>query len=832
MPPTALPPSPLPVEAHLTALGEALDERGVAVVVAPPGTGKSTRVPPFLLDRIPESSSVLLLQPRRAAARLLAARIAAERGQAPGEEVGYRIRHDARVSARTRLEVLTEGLLTRRLLEDPLLEGGAWGRAVGAVVLDEVHERGINVDLALALLAEVREARPELKLVLMSATIDPGPFARFLGEAPIIVVQARTFPVTIEHQGPDLEPSDRSIGERVALAVREGLRRSEGDLLVFLPGVAEIQQVGERLLDLPADIAVLPLHGSQPSEVQDRALREGRPSGVGRKVVLTTDLAETSLTIPGVRVVIDSGLCRRPTLDPASGLERLRTQLISRSSAEQRAGRAGRVAPGLCLRLWTAHQHGRRDEALAPEIERLDLAPTALTVAAWGSEPRWLDPPPPASWAQAQALLTRLGAIDGRGLTAMGRRLAALPVHPRVGRMLVEAERSPAAAAVAALAALVEERDPWPRGDRTSVERRVQAVLGGPAGSASPAALAAARDAAVQLGRMISGGRELRTDRLITCMLAGFPERLARRRGPLDRRVLLASGRGAVLAPDAQDEGAEWLLAVGMRAPPRGEDQIELCLPLTEAEVMALPRSRQRLCAWDEARGAVVAREVEQFGALVLVSREVSPDPAEASAALVQALMADPTRRLDPPATVRNLVHRALFLSQRRGLGPRWADLDDALRAVLPALCAGRRRLGELSGDQLLGLLRAELGHACLVELDRLAPDQLRLPTGRVAELDYDPLVRQGGGPVLRARMQQLFGLGRTPTVLGGAEPVTLHLLAPNDRPVQVTNDLGGFWVRTWPDVRKDLRGRYPRHAWPENPMETLPQDRPARRST
>jgi len=817
----------LPVDAHLDALGEALARHGAAVLVAPPGTGKSTRVPPFLLDRVPPESSVLLLQPRRAAARLLAARIAAERGQPLGEEVGYRVRHESRRSARTRLEVLTEGLLTRRLLDDPLLEAGAWGRPVGAVVLDEVHERGLNVDLALALLDEVRQARPELLLVLMSATIDPGPFSRYLGEAPVLRVEARTFPVEVEHQGPDLDPADREAPARVARAVREGLRRSEGDLLAFLPGVAEIQQVAALLADLGPEVAVLPLHGSLPSSTQDLALREGPPPGAGRKVVLSTDLAETSLTIPGVRVVVDSGLCRRPTLDPASGLERLRTVLISRASAEQRAGRAGRTGPGLCLRLWSAHQHSRREEDSVAEIQRLDLAPTALAVAAWGSPPRWLDPPPAAAWAQAQGLLSDLGALDGRGLTSLGRRLAALPVHPRVGRMLLEARGSPTAAA---LAALLEERDPWPRGDRTPVEQRLRAVLGGPGGSASQAGLSSVREAARQLARLVEGGRPLSVDELILCLLAGFPERLGRRRQAGEPRVQLASGRGAVLAPDAQDDGAEWIVAITLRAPARGEDRVELCLPLTAEEVARLPRQRHRTSAWEEERQAVVARAEERFGALVLSQREVQPDLAEAAQALVQVLQREPTRLLDPSAATRGLVHRVLYLRQRRGLGPEWEELDDALRAVLPALCQGRRRLSDLRGGDLHDLLRAQLGYALLAELDRLAPSSFRLPTGREVELDYDPQARQGAGPVLRARIQQLLGLDRTPTVLGGAEPVTLHLLAPNDRPVQVTTDLAGFWVRTWPEVRKDLRGRYPRHSWPEDPLTAAPQDRPARR--
>ncbi|MCK6506877.1 ATP-dependent helicase HrpB [Myxococcota bacterium] len=840
------PPPDLPVDGALPALREALRRAGAAVLVADPGSGKSTRAAPALLDLVPAGQRVLLLQPRRAAARLLADRIAQERAGPPGE-VGYRVRFESTVTPTTRLEVLTEGLLVRRLLDDPFLdggEGGRWGPPVGAVVLDELHERSLHTDLALALLREVRQARPELLLLCMSATLDPGPVAAFLGDAPVLRAEGRAFPVRIEHEARDLQPGDAELVARVEGAVRRLLAepappgaREEGDLLCFLPGAGEIERVAAALADLPdRGVAVLPLHGALPPREQDRALAAAPPPGFRRRVVLATNLAETSVTIPGVTLVVDSGLCREPRLDPATGLERLETTLISQASADQRAGRAGRTAPGRCLRLWSAVQHARRAPADTPELLRLDLAGTALAVASWGSAPTWLSPPPPASWSRAQALLGELGATtpDG-GLTPLGRRLAALPVHPRLGRVLLATQGGRHAPAAAALAALVSERDPWPRGARVPVEDRLLSLRGGPASGASTGPLAAARAATRQLARLVgapaSGPVDL--DALVPALLAGFPERLGRRRVAGEARVLLASGRGAELAPGALPGGAQWLVALELRGRPRGEDQVELAVPLTEEAVLALPRQRARVTAWDPSREAVVAAEEERIGALVLVRREVMADPVEAAAALARAAGQDPARLLDPSPAARALILRALYLRARRPELdlPDWPDLDAALRALLPDLCRGLRRLQDLRGADLLGATHAALGWQARQQLDLLAPATFTLPTGRQVELDYDPHERQGGGPVLRARVQQLFGLDRTPTVLGGTEPVTLHLLAPNQRPVQVTTDLPGFWRRTWPEVRKDLRGRYPKHAWPEDPLRTSPEDRPSRKT-
>jgi len=850
-----------PVDTILPDLHAALAQAGAAVLVAPPGSGKSTRAAPSLLDRLPTEQSVLLLQPRRAAARLVARRIASERGGEAGGpggtvggEVGYRVRFEAVVGPDTRLEVMTEGLLARRLQVDPFLLGeGGWGRPVGAVVLDELHERSLQTDLALALLREVRQARPELWLLAMSATLDPGPVAAFL-DAPVLQALGRSYPVEIEHLGPDLAPGDRQLVPRVCAAVQRVLaEEAQGDVLVFLPGRGELERVAgaldeARARGMRSEVEVLPLHGGLSAREQDRALS---PGGAGRRVVLATNLAETSVTIPGVRAVIDSGLARQPRLDPATGLETLETVLTSRASADQRAGRAGRTGPGRCLRLWTALQHSRREAAEPPEITRLDLTELALQAWAWSGRAeglRWLSPPPPAAWARAQALLLDLDAVlPGEGLSALGRRLATLPVHPRLGRMLLAAPLAQAMPA-AALAALLTERDPWPRGAAVPVEDRLAALLGGPPRGADPRGLDTARQVTERLARLVGGstsgagrsgprGSSARhsssTDlgALLPALLAGFPERLGHRRGPGDPRVKLASGRGAELAPGALPLGATWLVALGLEGRPRGEDRISLAVEVPEPAVAALPRHSHRSVAWDEQRSAVVAAVEERVGALVLARTEVLPQPEEAAAALVQVLSRDPARLLQPSPEAAALAHRVAWLRARRPALelPAWPDLDAALRAVLPELCAGRRTLQQVQQADLQGALARHLGRA-RPELDRLAPAQLRLPTGRPVSLDYSPLACQGGPPVLRARMQQLFGLARTPAVLDGAEPVLLHLLAPNDRPVQVTADLAGFWQRTWAQVRADLRGRYPKHAWPEDPLAATAEDRPRRR--
>ncbi len=833
---------PLPVDAVLGSLQDAVRSGCAAVLVAPTGSGKSTRAAPALLDVVAAEHSVLLLQPRRVAARLLAGHIAAERGSPLGEEVGYRVRFDHRVSARTRLELLTEGLLTRRLLDDPLLDGsGGWGRPVGAVVLDELHERSLHTDLCLSLLREVRQVREDLIVVAMSATMDPGPVAAFL-EAQTLVAEGRSFPVDVEHHGPDLHPGDRGLPARVAAEVRDALGRfPEGDVLVFLPGAPEIRRCAELLANgVSPGTGVLQLHGRLPLREQDRALRPAAQLGLRRKIVLSTNIAETSLTLPGVTVVIDSGLVRQPVLDAATGLERLRTTLVSRASADQRAGRAGRVAPGHCVRLWTATQHGRRAAADTPEIERLHLANTVLAAHAWTGDPTslaWLQPPPVAAWKQATTELTSLGALDDRGITARGRAMLALPTDPHLAAVLLAAADDGQLPLACALVALIAEPDAWSTGSALSAEDRVAAVLGGPARGASPPRLDRLRRAAVQFHRAVAGAPLPRhrgvvdLDACLPALLSGLPGRLGQMRG--GRRALkLASGRGAVLARHLPPPPGRFIVALQLRAVSGGADQVELAAAISDEAVEALPRHTTRRTEWVEERGAAVGVVAERVGALVLRRTEGAPDPAEAAVLLEAAAAVDPTRALSPDRDALALIHRVLFLAERgldAGL-PAWSDTDDALRAVLPALCVGRRSLSELDRADLAGALAGSLPWSARQALDRLAPAELRLPTGTRGRLDYDPATRQGGGPVLRARVQQLFGLSRTPTVLSGRVPVTLHLLAPNQRPVQVTTDLPGFWTRTWPDVRKQLRGRYPKHAWPEDPLAAKPEDRPRRR--
>ncbi len=593
-----------------------------------------------------------------------------------------------------------------------------------------------------------------------------------------------------------------------------------------------------QLTELGPGVGTVALHGRLPPREQDRALQPAAQLGLRRKVVLATNSAETSLTLPGVRAVIDSGLARQPVLDPATGLERLETVLVSRASADQRAGRAGRTAPGTCLRLWSQFQHQRRAEADPPEIARLDLTSTALAAHAWTGDPGglcWLEAPPAAAWASAVAGLQDIGAVADGHITATGRRLMTLPTDPRLGRVLLAAAEAGHAATGAALIALLSEADPWGRGG-PGAEERVEAVLGGRGHGAEPRALARVRQAAEQLARSVDAtiGRPagpVRLAPLLPALLAGLPGRLGRMRGD-GRRLKLANGRGAELARGVATPPGGWLFALQLRARQPGEDLVTLALGLDEAQVGALPTQQRRRTEWVAERGAAVGVVETAFGALVLRRIEEAPDPVEAAALLEAAAADDPARALQPGDEGRGLVHRVLFLREHRPdlPLPPWDSEDGALRALLPTLCVGRRSLQELGRADVDSALAGQLDWQARAALDRLAPARWTLPTGSTARIDYDPAVRHGGSPVLRARVQQLFGQARGPAVLDGALPLTLELLAPNQRPLQVTSDLAGFWAGTWADVRRDLRGRYPKHAWPEDPVAASPEDRPRRR--
>jgi ATP-dependent helicase HrpB len=816
----------LPVDAVLPDIVDALRQHPAVIVSAPPGSGKTTRVPAGLLDAgLAGDGKVLLLQPRRAAARLVARRIASERGGRVGGQVGYRVRFDRQVSAETRLEVLTEGLLTRRLQSDPFLEG------VGLVVVDEVHERSLQVDLALALVAEVqREIRDDLKLVVMSATLDPGPLQALLGpETPLIRAEGRVFPVDIRYAP---APDSRSIGGQVAAAVRGLLTEmSDGHVLVFLPGVREIALATAALGDL-GQVEVLPLHGRLSAAAQDRALA---PSS-RRKVVLATNIAETSVTLDGVVGVVDTGLQRLPVFDAATGLTRLETRPIPRASADQRAGRAGRTRAGVCVRLWTRNVDALRPAFDPPEIARADLSATALELWAWGVDPRefrWLETPPTAGLAQATTLLTRLGALDEGGITTLGRSLAALPLHPRLARVVVAGHAAGCLPGAAVAAALATERDPWER-DASSLRSAGQddllgrvALFDAPRSGADPRTLKSVRqvrDQLLQVARRALGGARQHPgagaeEGIIAALIAGFPDRVALRRSGGGGRYLLASGAGATLPRNADGVGPECLIAISMQSLGRGKEP--LLRVVAPIDAGRLPATTADEVEWDDARSAVVSWTRRRFGALVLREHRAvaPPDPALAETLLAAQAVRDPERALSLPPGARQLQHRVAFLRRHRPD----LDLPDLLDlgAVVAARCPGRRSFAELRAVPL----NESLTWAQRQAVDTLAPVRWALPTGSSASLSYE---NAGEPPVLAARIQQLFGVAQTPRVAG--QPVVLHLLAPNRRPAQVTTDLAGFWQGSYADVRKDLRGRYPKHSWPEDPLLALPEDRPRRR--
>lgn len=815
--------SPLPVDAALPPLLDALRTRGAAVLIAPPGAGKSTRVPPAVLDSGLVSGTILLLQPRRVAARLVARRIAAERGQGVGDEVGWHIRFDRQVGPRTRIEVLTEGLLTRRLQSDPLLEG------VGCVILDEFHERSLHADLALALLAEVRrEVRPELKLIVMSATLDPLPVAAFL-DAEVVRAEGRVFPVEISY---DPRLDERPAALKCAAAVRRMLGAVSGHILAFLPGAGEIERTAELLGELEG-VDVLPLHGSLPPDAQDRALA---PSP-RRKVVLSTNIAETSVTLEGVGGVIDTGLHRTPVFDAAVGLTRLLLAPISRASADQRAGRAGRTGPGVCHRLWTPAEQTHRPAAEVPEIQRADLTRTALEIRAWGADPQsfqWFAAPPASAWRRAEDTLRLLGALDDQGLTAVGRGLVALPVEPRLARIVLAGHAAGRLVESATAAALISEREilrevPETTGE-SDLELRMEALERGglPTHAGAVREVRQARDQLVGLARTL-GPEGRRSASLLECLRAGFPERVGRRRAPRSERFKLADGTGAVLDARSAVRDAEWILALAVDGGARGtEHKIRMAAALQPRDLPTVSALETR---FDPEREAVVQLRQQRYLALVVREEQVVADAQAIAQALAAAVAPDPRRALTLGADDERLVARIAWLATRRpdvGL-PDVSELSgrETPGPLITALCAGQRTFAELRTRPVGGFLRGLTPRDALAALDRLAPASLALPDGTTARLEYGA---PNEPPVLAARIQQLFGLAETPRAAG--EPVLLHLLSPGNRPVQITRDLKGFWANSYFEVRKDLRGRYPRHPWPDDPLSAPATSRAKPRGT
>lgn len=792
-------------------------------------------------------AGILMLEPRRPAARMAAARMADLLGESLGETVGYQVRFERRIGPRTRVQVLTEGILTRRLQSDPGLIG------VSLLIFDEFHERSLQADLGLALALDAAAAlRPDLRILIMSATLDTEAAARLLGSAPVITAEGRSYPVEVRYA--TIAPRDIVLAAE--LAVRQALSDGDGDLLVFLPGVREIERLRRRLAETCEDgLDLLPLHGTLPVEEQQRALVPAR--GGRRRVVLATDIAETSLTIEGVTTVIDGGLARKPRFDPGSGLTRLVTEPIPLASAEQRAGRAGRLAPGVCHRLWTRAQEVGRPAHRPAEILDADLAPLALELALWGiRDPNslsWLDPPPVHHWRQAVTLLQDLRVLDGSdAITALGRRLADFPLHPRLAVMLVAGQEIGAGRLAADLGALISERDGWigqPGEPRPAdLGLRLAALEAFREGRREPGMERSRLSAADRLSRRLCPQRP--PDRKRTAHDAGlgpmpqpepgallavaYPDRIAQRRNGRDGRYLLSSGTGADLPQGDALAVHPYLVAAELDV--RGRDaRILLALPVSEAalrQVLAARIRQEDLVAWDPQLEAVTARRETRIGALVLDSQALAlADPERALALLLDQVERDFERALPWDGAARQLQARvALARSQDGGS---WPDLSDAallrdLRVWLAPWLQGRRSLAEVSTLRLADLLASRLDWPQRARLDDLAPETLTTPAGNRRRLNY----LAGPEPVLPVPLQELFGARETPAVCDGRVPVLLHLLSPAGRPVQVTRDLAGFWSRGYAEVRKELRGRYPKHAWPEDPLSAAPVARAGRRRT
>ncbi len=814
----------LPMAEALPALRAALLTRPNAIVVAPPGAGKTTLVPlalldiPWISEKTPQAQRILLLEPRRLAARAAARRMAALRGEAVGGVIGYRTRVDAAVSAATRIEVITEGLLLRRLLADPGLSD------VAAVICDEIHERSLELDLALALLRDSQTLlRPDLRLIAMSATAESERLAALL-DAAVITCAARPYPVEIRHAARDLA-SPRDLPDAMAHAIRAALSENPpGDILAFLPGMAEIRRVMARLADDPAQ--VFALHGDLSPAEQDRALSPAEKPSLGRRVVLASAIAETSLTVPGVRVVIDGGFRRLPELDPGCGLSRLATRRISRASATQRAGRAGREGPGQAIRLWTAALERGMAPFDVPEILRADLSALALACAAWGTAPEALtfpDPPPAGALAAGTALLRDLGALDEKNhLTPAGRRMAALGAEPRLAAMMLAAENDDEKALAADLAALLEERDPLGNADAPSdigLRLGLLAQGRGDSGGMIGRIREAARHYRRRLGLSPAKRQSETADATAPGRLlaAAFPDRIARRRDEAGS-FRLSGGGGARLPPG--DSLARAPLLVAARLEAKGATRIRLAAALDPAQLppsLAARVSETIETSLDPATGEVFARRRRRLGALILEDRTL-PAPAEARAAgLGTWLSADPTR-LPWREKSRQTQARIGWLA-RLTPDAAWPEISDTAiaRHLAEAIAEGRvplARVADLAAFDLAAFILAMLDGAKRAELARELPESLDLPGGRVP-IDYT-----GETPLAAARAQIFYGVKETPRLAGGRVPLRIALLSPAGRPVAITGDLDGFWRLGWAEVRRDMRGRYPRHRWPENPAD------------
>lgn len=833
-----------PIDDILPELLETAERADCLVLQAPPGAGKTTRVPLALLD-LPSLShgTILMLEPRRLAAVNAARWMASTLDERPGETVGYATRFERRVSSSTRIEVVTEGILTRRLQSDPLLEG------VSMVIFDEFHERSLNSDLGLALCRDVQTGlRPDLKLLVMSATLDGEKVAKLLGDAPLLTSSGRSYPVEVRYE--EREPQER-IAETASAGVMRALSETEGDVLVFLPGAGEIRRCERMLKERRPDISVFPLYADLPFEKQEEAIRPG----ARRKAVLATTIAETSLTIEGVRVVVDCGWSRKPRYDASSGLNRLSLVRVSAAAAEQRTGRAGRTAPGVCYRLWTRHTQSFLIPFDPPEILSADLSSLALELALWGiadsSALSWLDTPPAAALTEGKRLLHSLGALDKAGrITALGKKLSAYPAHPRLARILHDASAGRFAAAACDCAALLTERDIFREGGFLRQERacesdlwlRLEALDAVRRGASAPeadrsACTAVERTADYWRRRLrIDGKGPLPTPHELGELIApAYPDRIARVREPGSERYLLSGGKGGKLSPRSCVRDAEFIVATVMEGGGGGDALIHGASAISlEAirRIFAEQIEERRSVSWNAVDGRVTALEGEFLDQLPLVTRPVKPAQEELSAALLDGIAAGPgLAALTWSDAARQMQARALFL---RRLFPDdgWPDLSDealtaSLREWLTPWVSGMRSLEQVGKVDVAAALKALLPWDLQRRLDDLAPTHITVPSGSRIALDYSA----DGPPVLAVKLQELFGLAETPSVAGGRVPVLLHLLSPARRPIQVTSDLKGFWNGAYFEVKKELKGRYPKHPWPDDPWNAVATRHTKRRS-
>ncbi|WP_166517649.1 ATP-dependent helicase HrpB [Bradyrhizobium canariense] len=819
--------TPLPIDAVLDDLSRTLEAHHAAVLVAPPGAGKTTRVPLALLDAPwAKGKKIIVLEPRRIAARASADRMAKSLGERAGETVGYRVRFGSKISRATRIEVVTEGIFTRQILDDPELSG------IAAVLFDEFHERSLDADMGLALARDAQLGlREDLRILVMSATLDGARVAKLLGEAPVVESEGRAFPVETRYLG---RKADAPIERQMADAIAWALRADAGSVLAFLPGAAEIRRtqnfLGERVQD--SSIEIVPLFGALDAAVQDRAISPA-PKGT-RKVVLATSIAETSLTIEGVRIVVDSGLARVPRYEPDIGLTRLETVRVSRAAADQRRGRAGRTEPGVCYRLWDEPQTASLAPYTQPEILSADLSSLVLDLAQWGvADPAalsFLDPPPQPAWKEAKSLLSELNALDGDGrITAEGKSLRALALPPRLARMIVDSHRAGEGEAAAEIAAIITERGLG--GDSVDLEHRRDQFRR----DCSPRA-ASARDLARRWASQVAASEKAATaegDLSTGLMLAyAFPDRVARNRG--NGSFVLANGRGAAVDQTSSLARTPYI-AVGEMTGTAASGRILLAAQISQDEIerhFAEHIESVEEISFDRGAMALRARRKRALHAITLSEATLAVSPSGDTARIfADGLIAAGLDRLPWSKVAKQWRDRVMFL--RRAEGDSWPDLsDDGLIArrddwLVPALY-DKIALKDISVGDLSDALMALLPWEMRARLDREAPTHFEAPTGSVLAIDYEA----EQGPTIAVRLQELFGLNTHPSIAAGKVPLVLELLSPAQRPVQVTRDLPGFWRGSYSAVRSDLRGRYPRHPWPEDPANALPTRRVKPRGT